>query len=263
MYVPMPILKALYQVMPERVLAEGSGAVWTMQIQGRRPDGEAFTSSMFNYSGGMGARATKSGPSATCYPTGVAAVPIEILEAAMPIVFDRKELRRGSGGAGRTRGGDGQTIAFHLRTREPWLLNAVPSRMELGPEGIGGGLPGKPGRFLVNGAPVSVARKLVMAADDTSCWKRPAGAASARHMNQQKRPGRDEGMRITTWTTLALAGALCAGTGMARAQDAYKVGISAGLTATPRPSTAPGATACSSRPTRSTPRAAWRVAESR
>lgn len=32
MYVPMPILKALYQVMPERVLAEGSGAVWTIQI---------------------------------------------------------------------------------------------------------------------------------------------------------------------------------------------------------------------------------------
>ena len=36
MYVPMPILKALYQVMPERVIAEGSGAVWTMQIQGKR-----------------------------------------------------------------------------------------------------------------------------------------------------------------------------------------------------------------------------------
>ena len=85
MYVPMPILKALYHVMPDRVLAEGSGAVWTMQIQGKREDGRAFTSSMFNYSGGMGARATKTGPSATCYPTGVAAVPVEILEAVMPI----------------------------------------------------------------------------------------------------------------------------------------------------------------------------------
>ena len=62
MYVPMPILKALYQVMPDRVLAEGSGAVWTMQIQGKRDDGRPFTSSMFNYSGGMGARATKTGP---------------------------------------------------------------------------------------------------------------------------------------------------------------------------------------------------------
>ncbi len=117
MYVPMPILKALYHVMPDRVLAEGSGAVWTMQIQGKRDDGRPFTSSMFNYSGGMGARATKPGPSATCYPTGVAAVPVEIVEAVMPIVFDRKELRPGSGGEGAMRGGDGQIIQFHLRTK--------------------------------------------------------------------------------------------------------------------------------------------------
>jgi N-methylhydantoinase B len=175
MYVPMPILKALHQVMPERVLAEGSGAVWTIQIQGRRADGEAFTSSMFNYSGGMGARAGKPGPDATCYPTGVAAVPIEILEASMPIVFDRKELRRGSGGAGRMRGGDGQAIGFRMRTSAPWLLNAVPSRLERGPDGIGGGAPGAPGRFLVNGKPVSEARKLTMKPDDVVLLETPGG----------------------------------------------------------------------------------------
>lgn len=175
MYVPMPILKALYQVMPDRVLAEGSGAVWTIQVQGKRADGEAFTSSMFNYSGGMGARAEKAGPSATCYPTGVAAVPIEILEAAMPIVFDRKELRRGSGGAGRTRGGDGQTIQFRLRTDEPWLLNAVPSRLNAGPDGLGGGQDGQHGRFLVNGEPVSTARKLSMAPGDVVVLETPGG----------------------------------------------------------------------------------------
>ncbi|MBN9530858.1 MAG: hydantoinase B/oxoprolinase family protein [Alphaproteobacteria bacterium] len=175
MYVPMPILKALYQVMPDRVLAEGSGAVWTIQVQGKRADGEAFTSSMFNYSGGMGARAEKPGPSATCYPTGVAAVPIEILEAAMPIVFDRKELRRGSGGAGRTRGGDGQTIQFRLRTEEPWLLNAVPSRLNAGPDGLGGGQDGQHGRFLVNGEPVSTARKLSMAPGDVVVLETPGG----------------------------------------------------------------------------------------
>jgi SAM-dependent methyltransferase len=42
-------------------------------------NGEPFTSSMFNYSGGMGARAEKDGLSAICYPTGVAAVPVEVL----------------------------------------------------------------------------------------------------------------------------------------------------------------------------------------
>ncbi len=175
MYVPMPILKALYHVMPERVLAEGAGAVWTIQIQGRRADGEPFTSSMFNYSGGMGARATKPGPSATCYPTGVAAVPVEVLEAAMPIVFDRKELRPGSGGAGRSRGGDGQIIQFHMRTRYPWLLNAVPSRLDEGPEGLGGGRPGAPGRFLINGEPVKAARKLTLAPGDVVYMETPGG----------------------------------------------------------------------------------------
>ncbi|WP_406855006.1 hydantoinase B/oxoprolinase family protein [Alsobacter sp. KACC 23698] len=175
MYVPMPILKALHQVMPERVLAEGSGAVWTIQIQGKKPDGEPFTSSMFNYSGGMGARATKPGPSATCYPTGVAAVPIEILEAAMPIVFERKELRRGSGGAGRSRGGDGQIIQFRMLTDQPWLLNAVPSRLNSGPDGVGGGMPGKAGRFQINGQDVSEPRKLTMQASDVVLLETPGG----------------------------------------------------------------------------------------
>jgi N-methylhydantoinase B len=175
MYVPMPILKALYQVMPERVIAEGSGAVWTMQIQGQRENGEPFTSSMFNYSGGMGARATKPGPSATCYPTGVAAVPVEILEAVMPIVFDRKELREGSGGDGASRGGDGQIIRFHMQTRHPWLLNAVASRIDRGPDGLGGGAPGAAGRFEVNGKPANEARKLTLQPDDVVLLETPGG----------------------------------------------------------------------------------------
>jgi N-methylhydantoinase B len=175
MFVPMPILKALHQVMPERVLAEGSGAVWTVQIQGKLASGEAFTSAMFNYSGGMGARATKPGPSATCYPTGVAAVPVEVLEAAMPIVFDRRALRRDSGGKGHSRGGDGQIIEFHMNTEHPWLLNAVPSRLDRGPEGLAGGEAGAQGRFLVNGKPFSEARKVVMNPHDRVLLETPGG----------------------------------------------------------------------------------------
>jgi len=175
MYVPMPILKALYQVIPERVLAEGSGAVWTMQIQGKREDGRAFTSSMFNYSGGMGARATKSGPSATCYPTGVAAVPVEIVEAVTPVLFDRKELRPGSGGEGAMRGGDGQIIQFRLLTKDEWLLNAVASRVEEGPEGLGGGSPGAAGKFHINGKPVRDLKKLTLQPDDVVLFETPGG----------------------------------------------------------------------------------------
>ena len=175
MYVPMPILKALHQVMPDRVLAEGAGAVWTIQIQGKRSNGEAFTSSMFNYSGGMGARKTKPGPSATAYPTGVGAVPIEILEAVIPIVFDQKELRIGSGGAGQERGGDGQIIKFHMRTPHPWLLNAVPSRLERGPEGLDGAEPGAAGTFNVDDKPFKEARKILLHANAVVVLETPGG----------------------------------------------------------------------------------------
>jgi N-methylhydantoinase B len=104
-----------------------------MQIQGKRVDGRPITSSMFSYSGGMGARASKAGPSATCYPTGIAAVPVEIIEAVTPVIFRRKELRANSGGDGAARGGDGQIIQVRLDTRDEWLLNTVTSRVEEGP----------------------------------------------------------------------------------------------------------------------------------
>ena len=175
MYVPMPILKALYQVAPDRVLAEGAGAVWTFQVQGKDDQGEPFTSAMFNYSGGMGARRTKDGLGATCYPTGVAAVPVEVLEAAMPIQFTQKELIDGSGGAGAQRGGDGQIIAFHLRTQDEWLLNAVPSRLKLGAEGFEGGGDGDSGHFLINGKDASQANKMVMKPGDEVILKTPGG----------------------------------------------------------------------------------------
>jgi N-methylhydantoinase B/oxoprolinase/acetone carboxylase alpha subunit len=175
MYVPFPILKALAQVVPEAVVAEGSGAVWTVQIQGRDADGKPFTSSMFNYSGGMGARATKPGISAVCYPTGVSAVPVEVLEASYPIAFTCKELEHGTGGAGRQPGGDGQRIGYRMRTQQPWLLNTIPSRLASGPEGLNGGKDGKAGQFMINGKAVTDTRKREMQPDDEVMMVTPGG----------------------------------------------------------------------------------------
>ncbi|WP_411817847.1 hydantoinase B/oxoprolinase family protein [Hyphococcus sp. DH-69] len=175
MYVPFPILKAFSQILPDRVLAEGSGAVWTIQIQGRDSNGEPFISSMFNYSGGMGARAEKDGLSATCYPTGVAAVPIEVLEASIPIEFTRKEVAIGSGGAGKQRGGDGQLIGFKMRSGNEWLLNAIPSRLNIAAEGLAGGEPGLPGSFEVNGEAKMRAQKLPMEPTDEVLMTTPGG----------------------------------------------------------------------------------------
>lgn len=175
MYVPFPILKALAQVVPDQVVAEGSGAVWTVQIQGTDREGRPFTSSMFNYSGGMGARATKPGISAVCYPTGVSAVPVEVLEASYPIAFTRKELAHGTGGAGRQPGGDGQKIGYRMRTDRPWLLNTIPSRLKSGPEGLMGGAGGAAGSFTINGAPVEDTRKREMRPDDVVEMVTPGG----------------------------------------------------------------------------------------
>lgn len=153
MYVPMPIMKALYHVAPDRVLAESSGASWAFHVYGKRMDGSPFIQ-FWGSSGGMGARATKDGLDATKFPTGVSVQPLEIIEANSPVVFVRKELRDGSGGKGTFRGGDGQIIQFRVRTTDPWVFDAVASRMNEFPEGLAGGGPGQPGLFHINGVPV-------------------------------------------------------------------------------------------------------------
>jgi N-methylhydantoinase B len=175
MYVPMPILTALHKVVPERVLAESPGAVWSAQVIGRTTDGKQYTSSQFSFSGGMGARAHKPGPSATCYPTGIGATPIEVLEMETPVLFHRRELRPGSGGAGHSRGGDGQIVEFGVRTGLPWLLHAAPTGTTLGPAGLAGGAPGATGRFLVNGEPWSGNGKTRMEPNDLVHMETPGG----------------------------------------------------------------------------------------
>ncbi len=61
MFLPNALLKALAQVKPDQAMAEGSGAVWTMQVNGHDDDGRPFITAMFTYAGGVGARAAKPG----------------------------------------------------------------------------------------------------------------------------------------------------------------------------------------------------------
>lgn len=175
MFLPMPLLKALSAALPERAMAEGAAAVWTMQVFGSYTDGRPFVTSMFNYAGGVGARATKDGLSATAYPTGVAAVPVEVIEAAAPLRFLRKELRLGSGGAGRQVGGMGQVIEFTVDSSHPWVLNAVTSRLRHPPEGLFGGRPGAGGRFTVNGTPVTTQMRIDLESGDVVRLELPGG----------------------------------------------------------------------------------------
>jgi N-methylhydantoinase B len=175
MFLPNALLKALAQIKPEQAMAEGSGAVWTMQVSGNHDDGRPFITAMFTYAGGVGARAHKPGLSACSYPTGVAAVPVEVVEASAPIRFHRKSLRTGSGGDGQQIGGMGQTVEFSVDTTRPWQLNAVTSRLAVPPEGIFGGGAGAAGSFTVNGEAVRTQQRITLQPDDRVSLELPGG----------------------------------------------------------------------------------------
>lgn len=175
MFLPNALLKALAQIRPEQAMAEGSGAVWTMQVNGNHPDGSPFITAMFTYAGGVGARATKPGLDACSYPTGVSAVPIEVVEASAPIRFHQKSLRSDSGGRGAQPGGRGQTIEFSVDTEQPWQLNAVTSRLSDAPQGVFGGEPGEPGGFLVNGEKVETQARITLSGEDRVRLDLPGG----------------------------------------------------------------------------------------
>lgn len=175
MFLPNALLKALAQIRPEQAMAEGSGAVWTMQVSGNHDDGRPFITAMFTYAGGVGARAAKPGLNACSYPTGVAAVPVEVVEASAPIRFMRKALRPGSGGRGAQTGGLGQTIEFTVDTTRAWQLNAVTSRLQEPPQGIFGGEPGEAGSFTVNGEPIRTQARVTLKPGDVVRLDLPGG----------------------------------------------------------------------------------------
>ena len=175
MFLPNALLKALAQVRPEDSMAEGSGAVWTMQVSGNHDDGSPFITAMFTYAGGVGARSTKPGLDACSYPTGVSAVPIEVVEASAPIRFHEKSLRLGSGGRGQQTGGLGQVVEFSVDTTRTWQLNAVTSRLAEPPQGVFGGEPGAAGGFLVNGEPVRTQARITLQPDDVVRLELPGG----------------------------------------------------------------------------------------
>ncbi|QUT07256.1 hydantoinase B/oxoprolinase family protein [Sphingobium phenoxybenzoativorans] len=150
MYVPMPILDALFNAVPDRVLANGPGCPSTAVVSGLDDAGKHYNI-FFTVAGGMGARRLKPGMDATNYPTGVRSTPVEMLEREAPIVFIKKELRRGSGGTGRQHGGDGQVVEFRVRSDKEWLLSAQCTALHNPPNGMDGGDPGELSRFLING----------------------------------------------------------------------------------------------------------------
>ena len=78
--------------------------------------------------------------------------PIEALETELPLRVRALGLRRGSGGAGRRRGGDG--IVRELEALAPMRFTLIAERRRHPPRGRTGGADGAPGRDTRNGKPL-------------------------------------------------------------------------------------------------------------
>ena len=152
---PDLVMGCLAGAVPDRVAAEGSSCLWNPPLRGggsvsgqgtaNRPVLPDFEMITFN-SGGTGARAGLDGLDATAFPSGVRTMPVEATEAVAPLVFWRKELRPGSGGAGRTRGGLGQIMEIGGRDDLEFACNAIFDRVANPPRGRDGGKDGAGGR---------------------------------------------------------------------------------------------------------------------
>ena len=94
--------------------------------------------------GGAGAGPDFDGASAVqTHMTNSRLTDPEILETRYPVILERFAIRRGSGGDGRQRGGDG--VERHIRFREPMRANILSNRREVAPRGIEGGGDAAPG----------------------------------------------------------------------------------------------------------------------
>src|SRR5207247_1583233 len=103
--------------------------------------------------GGQGACPHADGPSAVHVAmSNTLNTPIEALELSYPIRVERYELRRGTGGLGRHRGGDG--VIRELRVLEECRLSLLTERRRHAPPGAAGGEAGALGRNVVNGEEV-------------------------------------------------------------------------------------------------------------
>ncbi len=101
--------------------------------------------------GGSGAGPDHDGTSAVhTHMTNSRLTDSEILELRYPVVVEAFRIRRGSGGRGRRRGGDG--TVRRIRFLEPMQASILSNHRRVRPFGLDGGEPGAPGRNLVERA---------------------------------------------------------------------------------------------------------------
>jgi len=179
---PDVVYGCLDQALPNTVPAEGTSSLWNLSLlAGHGLTGmEGSAIRTFNvttfHSGGAGARPQQDGLSATPFPSGVRNVPIEITEAITPLIVWRKELRRGSGGPGRQRGGLGQRMEIANRDDAAFGIQARFERGVYPARGRSGGEAGAKGRLsLATGASLAIKGLQIIPAGDRLIVEMPGG----------------------------------------------------------------------------------------
>jgi N-methylhydantoinase B len=174
-YVPTLIFGALEQVIPEKIIAGAGSPLWNITLSGVRADGKPFASVLF-FNGGMGATAVKDGENATSWPSNISSTPSEISDRDSPLLTHYRQLRPGSGGAGKFRGGLGQDVLLESRHETPIAVVFLAERLRYAAPGVCGGAPGGLGDVKINGKSVSDAkRQFILSKGDTIQISTPGG----------------------------------------------------------------------------------------
>jgi N-methylhydantoinase B len=117
------------------------------------PGSEGSFSYYETLGGGQGACTDADGPSGVHVAmSNTLNTPIEALEREFPLRVIEYALRRGSGGAGRTHGGDG--VVRELQALREMTYSLIGERRRHAPRGAAGGEPGVRGRDLLDGEPL-------------------------------------------------------------------------------------------------------------
>jgi 5-oxoprolinase (ATP-hydrolysing) len=115
--------------------------------------------------GGSGAGPDHDGTSAVqTHMTNSRLTDPEILESRLPVRLDRFAIRRGSGGPGAHRGGDG--VVRELAFLEPMRANILANRRKVAPRGLCGGVDASTGRNWVERADGSIEQLSATASAD-------------------------------------------------------------------------------------------------
>ncbi|MEO0910676.1 MAG: hydantoinase B/oxoprolinase family protein, partial [Pseudomonadota bacterium] len=136
------VFSAFAKAAPDRVVANAYGTINALSIAGKRSNGQPWVMFSF-YGGGHGGSIECDGLNHGNAPISTATIPpMEILEAAYPVMFRQWALRPDSAGAGTHRGGFGAVYEIEVLEENGAEAFLFGERGRFNPKGIAGGQDG-------------------------------------------------------------------------------------------------------------------------